>query len=89
LKNHHQDPKPILNRISRAIGHLEHIKTMINDEKDCAEILTQVAAVKAAVNSIGNQILKDHISYCVLDESSTCNNNRINELATAIDRYLK
>lgn len=89
MKNHHDDSRAILNRLSRAIGHLEHVKTMVEQDMDCSEILVQVAAVKAAVNSIGNQILKDHILHCVIEKEGEDQQNRLNELANAIDRYVK
>lgn len=89
MKNHHDDSRAILNRLSRAIGHLEHVKTMVAEDKDCTEILVQIAAVKAAVNSIGNQILKDHILYCAIKKEGEDQQNTLNELANAIDRYVK
>lgn len=89
MENHHIDSKPLLNRLSRAIGHLEHVKSMVEQDKDCSEILVQIAAVKAAVNSIGNQILKDHIAHCVLNKNNENPQNTLNELAETIDRYVK
>lgn len=40
---------------------------MVEADRDCSEVLTQIAAVKAAVNSIGRAVLKEHISHCIVE----------------------
>ena len=57
----HPNQKKVINRLSRIIGHTEAIKRMCEEERDCAEILTQIAAVKSALNNVGKVILQDHI----------------------------
>src|SRR5574344_391792 len=57
-----QEMKAIINRLSRAIGHLESVKRMVENGKDCSEVLIQLAAVKAAINNTGKEILKEHIT---------------------------
>ena len=44
----HTQTKAVVNRLSRAIGHLESVKRMVENEQDCAEVLIQLAAVRAA-----------------------------------------
>ena len=61
----HQNTKAVLNRLSRAIGHLESIKRMVEDGRDCSEVLIQLSAVKAAINNTGKVILQDHIEHCI------------------------
>ena len=53
--------KRVSNRLARAIGHLESVKKMVEDNRDCAEVLIQLAAVKNAINNTGKVILKDHL----------------------------
>ena len=57
----HEQTKAVLNRLSRAIGHLESIKRMVEDGRDCSEVLIQLSAVKSAINNTGKIILQDHI----------------------------
>ena len=60
--SHHHDPehiKAISNRLSKAIGHLESVKKMVEDERDCAEVLVQLAAVRSAINNCGKELLKE------------------------------
>ena len=63
----HQNTKAVINRLSRAIGHLESIKRMVEDGRDCSEVLIQLSAVKAAINNMGKVILQDHIEHCIVD----------------------
>ena len=70
-KHVHENTKAVLNRMSRAIGHMESIKHMIEDGRDCSEVLIQIAAVRSAINNIGKIILEDHINHCVVDAVET------------------
>lgn len=69
--HHHENTRAVLNRMSRAIGHMESIKAMIEDGRDCSEVLIQIAAVRSAINNIGKIILEDHIRHCVVDALET------------------
>ena len=57
----HTQTKAVLNRLSRAIGHLESVKKMVESGRDCTEVLIQLAAVRSALNNTAKVILKDHI----------------------------
>ena len=85
----HQNTKAVINRISRAIGHLESIRRMVEDGRDCTEVLVQLAAVKAAINNTGKVILQDHIQHCLVDAVETGDMEAIEELNKAIDRFMK
>lgn len=54
----HTETKKVLDRLSRAIGHLEAIRTMVEAGRDCTEVLVQIAAVRSAVHNIGKIICK-------------------------------
>lgn len=85
----HQNTKMVLNRLSRASGHLEAVKRMVEDGKDCSEVLIQLSAVIAALHKTGKAILSDHISNCIVDAVASGNQKAIDELNTAIDRFIK
>ena len=59
----HENTQAVLNRLSRAIGHLESVRKMVADGRDCSEVLIQIAAVRAAITNIGKVILQDHIQH--------------------------
>mgnify|MGYP000248284498 FL=1 len=85
----HEHTKAVLNRLSRAIGHLESIKKMVEDGRDCSEVLIQLSAVKAAINNTGKVILQDHIQHCLVDAIESGDMKEIEELNKAIDRFIK
>lgn len=85
----HENTKAVINRLSRAIGHLEAVKRMVEEGKDCSEVLIQIAAVKSAVNNIGKIILQDHINHCVVDAIETGDEKVLEDLSVAIDKFMK
>ena len=87
--HHHENTRAVLNRMSRAIGHMESIKTMIEDGRDCSEVLIQIAAVRSAINNIGKIILEDHIRHCVVDALETGDQNVLDDLDEAINKFVK
>ena len=84
----HTETKAVLNRLSRAIGHMESIKTMVKNNRDCSEVLIQLAAVKSAINGIAKVVLKDHMNHCVVNAIKADDNKAIEELKKAIDKFL-
>ena len=87
--HHHENTKAVLNRLSRAIGHLESIKRMVEDGRDCSAVLIQLSAVKSAINNTGKVILEDHIKHCLVDAIESGDMEAIEELNKAIDRFIK
>ena len=85
----HTHTKAVLNRLSRAIGHLESIRRMVEDGRDCSEVLIQLSAVKAAINNTGKVILQDHIQHCIVDAVESGDKEALEELNKAIDRFMK
>ena len=88
-EHHHEDKKKVINRMSRAIGHMEGIKRMIEEDRDCSEILIQMAAVRSAINNIGKSRLKDHINHCVVDAVESQNQKVLDDLNEAINKFVK
>lgn len=88
-KHSHQNTKAVLNRLSRAIGHLESVKRMVEDGKDCSQVLIQLSAVIAALNNTGKVILKDHMEHCIVDAVESGDKESIENLNKAIDCFIK
>lgn len=85
--NHeHTQTKAVVNRLARAIGHLESVKRMVEDGRDCSEVLVQLAAVRSALNNTAKIILKDHIEHCLVDAATDI--NELQELNDAIDKFI-
>ena len=80
----HTQTKAVLNRLARAIGHLESVKRMVEDGRDCTEVLIQLAAVRSALSGTAKVILKDHLEHCVGDGDSA----DLQALNEAIDKFM-
>ncbi|MDO4810389.1 MAG: metal-sensing transcriptional repressor [Eubacteriales bacterium] len=85
----HTQTKAVLNRLSRAQGHLESVRKMVERGEDCAEVLMQLSAVISALNSTGRVILKDHIEHCIVDAVEENDTQAIGQLNAAIDRFMR
>lgn len=85
----HENTKTVINRLSRAIGHLEAVRKMVEDGRDCSDVLVQIAAVKSAVNNIGKIILHDHLDHCIADALATGDHSSLDRFSDAIDRFMK
>ena len=86
---HHHDPKQrqaVIHRIARATGHLNAVKKMVEDDRDCSEVLIQLAAVQSALNSVSRIILKDHIEHCIVDAVEENDSEAIDRLIPGTDR---
>lgn len=81
--------KSIINRMNRAIGHMESVRSMVEQGRDCSEVLIQIAAVRSAINNIGKLILKEHISHCVVDAVETGDHQCLEDLEDAINKFVK
>ena len=85
----HENAKAVINRLSRLIGHLESVKKMVEDGRDCSEVLVQLAAVKSAINNVSKVILQDHIRHCIVDAVEDNDQQALDDLCSAIDKFLK
>ncbi len=85
----HQSTKAVLARLSRASGHLNSVKRMVEEGRDCSEVLIQLSAVIAALNNTGKVILKDHMEHCIIDTVGSANIKAIQNLNRAIDSFIK
>jgi len=85
----HKHTKSVLNRLSRAIGHLNAVRVMVEDGRDCSEVLIQLAAVRSAINKTCEVILKDHLDHCIVDAVENGDKEAIKEMNRAIELLMK
>lgn len=85
----HTHTKEVKNRLAKAAGHLNKVRSMVENGEDCSEVLVQLAAVKAALNNTGKIILKDHIEHCIVHAVEEGDGKKIQELNEAIDKFMK
>ncbi len=80
--------KAVMNRLSRAIGHLESVKRMVEDDRDCSEVLIQLMAVNSALKNTGKVILREHMSHCIVDSIKEGDYEAVEELDKAIEMFM-
>lgn len=83
------EEKDLLNRLNRIEGQIRGIKSMVEDERYCVDILTQVSAVRAALNSFNKVLLSSHIKSCVVEQIQDGNLEAVDELCMTIQKVMK
>ncbi len=90
--SHTHDPqqvRAIVNRLKRSIGHLDKVRRMVEDGDDCADVLIQLSAVKSEINNTGKLILKQHMEHCIVEAVRENDQEAIDRMNEAIDRFMK
>ena len=85
----HNNQKAVVNRLARAIGHLNKVRRMVEEGYDCGEVLIQLAAVRSAIDNTGKVILNDHIRHSMLDAVQLGDETAVEELCDVIDKFMK
>jgi DNA-binding FrmR family transcriptional regulator len=88
---HHKLKKEDINkRLNKTIGQLNGIKKMIQDDRDCPDVLIQLSAVRSALATLGLMITEDHIEHCVTDSFKKGKGEEsIESLSKALKQMLK
>ena len=89
---HTHDPaemKKIVNRLSRSIGHLTKVRSMIENGEDCADVLVQLAAVRAELTGAGKALLKEHLSHCIVEAVAEGDTASVEKMNGAIDSFMR
>jgi CsoR family transcriptional regulator, copper-sensing transcriptional repressor len=88
-----KDKDMLVKRLHRIEGQVRGIERMIEDDRYCIDILTQIAAVKTALEQVGARLLEDHVTHCVAgalasgDERAAT--EKTTELLEAVQRFVK
>ena len=85
----HEDKKEIVKRLSRALGHLRHVKQMVEEERDCPDVLIQLAAVNGALGGTGKEILAYCLDEYMQDILQNGDNGQLEAFKEMINRYVK
>jgi DNA-binding FrmR family transcriptional regulator len=81
--------KDLMNRLKRIEGQVRGIEGMLEKDAYCVDILTQVSAVNAALNSFNKKLLASHIKTCVADNIREGNDEVIDELVEVLQKLMK
>ena len=83
------DKSKLLNRLARVEGQIRGVARMVEDDRYCIDILTQISAINSSMQSIGLLLLEDHIRGCVVGASEDEREDRLTELNQAIARFTR
>lgn len=81
--------KDLINRLSRIEGQIRGIKAMVERKAYCTDIITQVAAANAALNSFNKVLLADHIKTCVMDDIKEGKEETVDELVALLQKLMR
>ncbi len=76
-------------RLKRISGQVNGIIKMLDENKQCEDILMQLAAVESATKSLARHIIKAHLTHCIVDAVNENNLERVEEFSTILERYIK
>ncbi|NLK20734.1 MAG: metal-sensing transcriptional repressor [Epulopiscium sp.] len=88
-KNSEDKTKGITNRLSRIIGQIQGVKRMIEEGKGCSDVLTQISAARAALDSTAKMILQEHIDSCIKSAIENNDKNAIEDLNSILGKFIR
>ncbi len=93
MKTHGYDKEVLRKRLHRIEGQVRGIERMVEEDRYCIDILTQVGAVRTALESVALQLLDDHVKHCVADAlasgDAAAASAKSQELLAAVQRFAK
>ena len=84
-----EEHRRLVNRLSRIEGQIRAIKRMVEEDAYCVDILIQVAAANAALNSFNKELLSEHIKTCVTNDIKAGKEETVDELVATIQKLMK
>ncbi|MBO5523506.1 MAG: metal-sensing transcriptional repressor [Roseburia sp.] len=81
--------KDLITRLNRIEGQVRGVKTMVEENRYCVDIVTQVSAIQAALNSFNKELLARHIKTCVSDDIREGNEEAVDELCELLKKLMK
>lgn len=88
-KRNNDEYKKLINRLNRIEGQIRGIKGMVEKDAYCTDILIQVAAVNAALNSFNKELLSNHIRTCVANDIREGKDEIIDELVNTLQKLMR
>ena len=84
-----EEKKALINRLSRIEGQIRGLRAMVERDAYCADIVTQVSAVSAALGSFNKELLAEHIRTCVTNDIKSGESEKTEELIALLGKLLK
>ncbi len=85
----HKETRRIVNRLARIEGHVRAVRTMVEEQRPCADVLIQIAAIRSALDSAAKLLLSDHFETCIqAGVRGSQRRKALDDLRNALDKYL-
>lgn len=84
-----EELKSLMNRLNRIEGQVRGVKRMLEEEKYCTDILVQVSAINAALNSFNRELLANHMKTCVVEDIRAGKDEVIDDLLVTLQKMMK
>jgi DNA-binding FrmR family transcriptional regulator len=86
----HESNDAVIKRLARIEGHVRGIKRMVEEDAECPDVLVQIAAVRSALNNVGQIILEDHLQLCMVRAVKDGDfETAMSDLKLSLDRFIK
>ena len=92
MKKKHRDEeelRKLMNRLNRIEGQVRGVRAMVEDDRYCVDIVTQVSAIQAALNGFNKELLARHIKTCVSEDIKEGNEQAVDELCELLKKLMK
>ena len=83
------DKEALLKRLARIEGQVRGVSRMVEEERYCIDVLTQIGAIEAALDKVALGLLDDHARHCVVDGPEAQKDERTGELMAAVGRLMR
>ena len=80
--------RDVSKRINRAVGQLNGIKTMVEEDRYCGDVLTQLAAAESAVRAVSREVLRDHMETCVVERVQAGDTEVVDEVCDLLRKFV-
>ncbi|MCZ4496503.1 MAG: hypothetical protein JWM25_1086 [Thermoleophilia bacterium] len=88
LRGYSDDKVALLRRLRRIEGQVRGISRMVEEDRYCLDILTQLSAVRAAVDKVALGVVGEHVNHCVVHAPADAREARAEELVAALGRFV-
>jgi len=79
----------LLKRLKRVEGQVRGVQSMVDDDRYCIDVLTQISAIQAALDKVALGLMDDHARHCVIEGPAELKDDRTEELMAAVARLMR
>jgi len=89
MVGYREDKEKLLKRLARVEGQVRGVSKMVEEERYCIDVLTQIGAIQAALDKVALGLLDEHTRHCVVDADGDERVEKVDELMAAVGRLVK